>query len=315
MTSILLIGSGEIAHHYVVALRQLGYFHIDVLSRTIEGSTKFGKTYELHNCFGGGISTLPSIVNNYSAIILASPIETLLPYVQYLVNIGFPRILVEKPLVLNSSQLALLLEQTDTSSVMVALNRLFYPSYCKLFEISAIDPIRSVDFSFTEWIHRIQTSKYSRGVLQKWGVSNCIHVISTVFDLIGQPRSLSSLVEGPNDIPWHPTGSIFKGFGISAKAIPFSYSSDWRSAGRWSITASTSSGSYHLEPMESLDFTKLGTLGKKTIVPAWDSMTKCGFVPMLDYWLNTNTVHPRYSLPTLCEHIRTIEYIMYSPRS
>ena len=42
-------------------------------------------------------------------------------------------------------------------------------------------------------------------------------------------------------------------------------------------------------------------------------MTKCGFVPMLDYWLNTNTVHPRYSLPTLCEHIRTIEYIMYSP--
>ena len=43
MTSILLIGSGEIAHHYVVALRQLGYFHIDVLSRTIEGSTKFGK--------------------------------------------------------------------------------------------------------------------------------------------------------------------------------------------------------------------------------------------------------------------------------
>ena len=97
MTSILLIGSGEIAHHYVVALRQLGYFHIDVL-RTIEGSTNLEKPMNYIIASRWNINSTPSIVNNYSAIILASPIETLLPYVQYLLNIGFSKILVEKPL-------------------------------------------------------------------------------------------------------------------------------------------------------------------------------------------------------------------------
>ena len=91
-----------------------------------------------------------------------------------------------------------LLEQTDTSSVMVALNRLFYPSYCKLFEISAIDPIRSVDFSFTNG-YIVSRLLNTQGFYRN-GVYLIVFMLYQLFDLIGQPRSLSSLVEGPNDI-------------------------------------------------------------------------------------------------------------------
>ena len=66
--------------------------------------------------------------------------------------------------------------------------------------------------------------------------------------------------------------------------------------------------------MESLLFTKVGTLNRQSIIPAWDDSTKCGFVPMLDYWLNAPDIDSRFSIETLREHIITIENIMYPPK-
>ena len=76
-------------------------------------------------------------------------------------------------------------------------------------------------------------------VLNKWVISNSSHVLDTVFYLIGNPETLKCQINGQNKIKWHPSGSIFSGFGISSKNIPFSYQANWNSAGRWSIEVLT----------------------------------------------------------------------------
>ena len=146
MKRILIIGSGDIALQYVLALRELGDFDIDVLSRTFNSASDFCKIHSLNECYGGGIDSLPSIVSQYTGIIIASPIDTLLPYLRLLLDLGFTKILVEKPLALNSSDILPILSMDKSSSVMVALNRLFFPSYVQLRSIVADDPIRSLSF-------------------------------------------------------------------------------------------------------------------------------------------------------------------------
>jgi hypothetical protein len=113
---------------------------------------------------------------------------------------------------------------------------------------------------FTEWIHTIDPSIYDNETLTKWIIANSSHVIDTVFHLIGFPKDLNTIVGGVNEIIWHPSGSVFTGSGISEKNIPFSYNTDWSSAGRWSIEIFTNKRRFYLKPMEKLFEQKKGSI-------------------------------------------------------
>lgn len=308
---ILLIGAGEIAHEYVKALFALGIRDIHVLSRSAESARAFCAKWQLTPVESDAREHLAAHALTYDGVIVASPVETLLPYVYDLIEFGAKRILVEKPVVLRACDLDPVLRKFPEAPVMVALNRLFFPSVDALRQRLTVEPVRSAEFSFTEWVHRIPLEKIQPMVLARWGAANCIHVISAVFDLIGVPRTVAAERAGQNELPWHPAGSIFVGSGVTTFDVPFCYSSDWGSAGRWSITVRTSRGSYHLEPMEALTFCPKGSVTRETLVPAWGGETKCGFVEMLSHWLSGEAPDPRFGVARLREHLAAVGAILY----
>jgi hypothetical protein len=175
-------------------------------------------------------------------------------------------------------------------------------------EILESQELTSVEFSFTEWVHRIDQNKFSINELNLWGVSNCIHVIATVFNIIGAPQKLNSYVTGKDGIEWHPSGSVFVGSGITEKGVSFSYSSDWLSAGRWSITFRTKDGSYQLSPMEALTFCPKGTIQEIEIIENWSGNIKCGFEKMLENWINEEK-DALISISDLKDYVEIIENI------
>lgn len=304
---VLIIGAGFIARHYVVALLEMGIENITVLTRgetrAREISAQFQHSISVHH---GGIKNLPALLNDADAVIIATSIEAIPEYAEVLARTSHPRVLLEKPSFLSSGQLVDFLTRHPQWPAAIALNRLFYPSVCHLREKLAHSVITSAQFSFTEWTHLIKPSDYSSAVLARWGISNCIHVLATVFDLIGLPESLNAEVQGKDRITWHPSGSLFCGSGVSLKQVPFSYHSDWTSSGRWSIVIHTSEGAYTLAPMEALSFTPRGRLDAEIIVPTWSGATKCGFKEMLEGFLSgTNVIR----LPELVPHLQSIEQI------
>ena len=65
-------------------------------------------------------------------------------------------------------------------------------------------------------------------------------------------------------LQWHPSASRFCGAGISSRNVPFSYSADWSSAGRWGIQVCTAKAKYILSPMEKLQSIQLGSVNLKS---------------------------------------------------
>lgn len=308
---LLLIGAGAAAQDYAKALRHLGVAGVDVLSRRHEPAAAMCQTLGLGQAYGGGLETLPTIAARYDGFIIASPIETLLPYLDALAGLTSRPILVEKPVALSSVVLAAHLLRHPSQQVMVALNRLFYPSVQELIRRLAYDPVRSVDFAFTEWLHRVNLEQYAAPVLARWGIANSIHVTTTVFDLIGLPAALHAEIAGRGDVAWHPAGSAFLGAGRSERGVPFSYAADWLSAGRWSAAFRTAKGSYHLEPFEGLSFCAKGSIAREVVVPVWSGETKCGFDGMLRYWLDAKSVDWRFTLAQMQRQLGAIEAMLY----
>ena len=303
---ILLIGAGAIAAEYVKALRVLGIGHIGVLSRSQQSADMLVQAYGLKAAHSGGEHAMPELLEQYDAFIVAAPIESLKTYAELFAQAGITRVLLEKPSFLYSSELADFLNRFSDWDAAVALNRLYYPSVEHLRNVIEKEGASSLAFSFTEWTHRIDPKHYAPVVTARWGLSNCIHVIATVFDLIGLPDVLQAQQYGQGRVEWHPSSSIFLGQGISKYQVPFSYQSDWNSAGRWLVTVNTLLGAYTLCPMESLSFTPKGSVQSHIVVEPWNADIKCGFVPMLEAWLMG---HGRIGLRSLLPQLQAMESI------
>ena len=94
---ILLIGAGAIAHEYVRAFFALGVKNIHVMSRTAASAEAFCKKWDLTATPGHGRDYIAAHAASYDGVVVASPVETLLPYLWDLTEAGARRILVEKP--------------------------------------------------------------------------------------------------------------------------------------------------------------------------------------------------------------------------
>ncbi len=248
--SILIIGAGYIANQYAYALSKMGINDVTIISKNKETSSKICNQYGFKPLFGGyenNLFNLPKM----DLVIVATPVMTLLPAAQYALESGQTNILIEKPGSLYYKDLILLSEKFPNVNIRIAYNRLQYSNLHLLKEISENEGgITSCNFTFTEWLDRIDFTKYTPLILERWGISNSLHVISMAFELIGLPKIFTPYQFGRLD--WHPSGSVFVGSGISEKNIPFSYHADWNSSGRWGIEIMTKENSYRLIPLEEL---------------------------------------------------------------
>jgi predicted dehydrogenase len=266
--SVLLVGSGFMAKEYLLVLSAMKK-KVIVVGRGNEKIELLEQEFPEFTFYSGGLDkylkvhlTVPDFAIN------ASSISQLGITTKQLILAGVKSILVEKPgdLLLKGLKEIEDLTQESNTQVFIAYNRRFYSSVQKLKEEVFIDGgIQSVHFEFTEWVHIIDRNKFDLEVLNKWIVSNSSHVIDTVFFLIGNPKNMQNIVMGQGLIPWHKSGSVFIGMGVSDQNIPFSYHSNWCSAGRWSIEISTSKRRFYLKPMEKLAQQILGSVSVEDI--------------------------------------------------
>ena len=308
---ILLIGAGRIAGEYAKALNARGGTTVEVLSRTEQSAQTLAAAHGLAAAHHGGMERLAELDLDHDGIIVATPIETLLPYLEHLAQRGARRILVEKPLCLSSNDLRGFLARHPDAAAMVALNRLYYPSVIALRTILRRESAVSAGFAFGEMVERTLAAGLSPAVLARLGVANSIHVIATAFDLIGLPQTLEARIEGQGRLDWHPAGAIFTGAGTSENGVPFTYEADWLAGGRWSMAVRSARGIYRLEPIEGLVFLPQdGGPEEVLVVPPSPGGLKTGFPEMLEAWLDAPAPDARAGLPRLLAHMQVIERMM-----
>ncbi|NIP61658.1 MAG: hypothetical protein GWO15_02525 [Nitrosopumilaceae archaeon] len=255
--SVLIIGSGYMAEHYSKALSKMGIKDVTVIGNTKNKVVKICKRYNFIPLWGGFKKNLSNIKSK-DLVIIAMPIPLLVSTARFLSQLDCKKILLEKPGDLYAKSLEKLEKETADKKIRIGYNRLHYPSFYKLSELIKKDGgVTSCQFTFTERIHKINFNAQPKTVLARWGISNSLHVISMAMKLIGMPKKITCIQE--NYLPWHKTGSVFVGSGISNRNIPFSYHADWNSAGGWGIDIMTRKNAFRLRPLEQLYKCKKGT--------------------------------------------------------
>ncbi|MBI4278967.1 MAG: Gfo/Idh/MocA family oxidoreductase [Armatimonadetes bacterium] len=245
-----VVGYGYMGQQFVKALQILGVGRIRVCARSEE------KLAGLRGMPGvttlaGGVDRLDVTPEPEEVAIVATPTEILAAATERLVALGYRTLLIEKPVALYADRILRLADHLERhgAAAWCAYNRVAYPSFHEVrARVRQEGGITSCTYTFTEFIHRIDTAQFPREELARWGIANSLHVMSMAHGLIGLPARWSAHRAG--SLPWHPAGAVFVGSGVSDRDVPFSYHADWGSTGRWSVEVHTPVSSYRLCPLE-----------------------------------------------------------------
>jgi predicted dehydrogenase len=247
-----VVGYGNLGRQYVKALLALRVGQIRVCSRSKEPMRELEGMRGIAT-FAGGFQHLAAKPVGGELGIVATPTADLIEASDHLVALGYKKLLVEKPVSLRVEPIQQLDESAKRKDIdaRCAYNRVAYPSYQETKARTKQEGgITSCTYTFTEFVNRIGPGLFTDDELARWGIANSLHVISMAHGLIGMPKEWSGYRRG--SLPWHATGALFVGAGISDLDIPFSYHADWGSTGRWSVEVHTSLSSYRLCPLEKL---------------------------------------------------------------
>lgn len=299
---VWLIGSGSMSLSYAQVLRALDV-QVQVVGRGQVSAAAFKEATGLRVQTGGldaYLSTKPALPD---AAIVSVGVEALHETTAALLKAGVRRILVEKPGALYLPALLSLRELAVVvgAQVYIGYNRRYFASTAKVRELLAEDGgATSCTFEFTEWGHEIETLTKGAGVKERWLLSNSTHVIDLAFHLIGLPASLHATTRG--SLPWHPSGSVFVGAGVSERGVPFSYHSNWDAPGRWGVEVLTKHRRLILRPMEAVQVMRKGSVAIESlpIDDALDKTFKPGLHRQVSEFLSTSSG----ILATLDEQIR-----------
>lgn len=261
-----VVGYGAMGRQYVAALQILGLRRIRVCSRSAEPLAAL-RGFDGVETTAGGFERWRYRASPQELAILATPMKSLVDATDWAVASGFTRVLVEKPVSLYAQTIERLADRMARAGVEVvcAYNRVAYPSFHEVrTQLAHEGGATSCVYTFTELIKPEWTQKFSAEALARWGVANSLHVMSMAHGLIGWPSTWSSHRSGA--LPWHPSGAVFVGSGISQRSIPFAYQADWGSTGRWSVEIHSGSSSYRLCPLERV-FRRTSATGEWEEIP------------------------------------------------
>ena len=247
-----VVGYGAMGREYVKALRALNVGTVRVVSRSAEPLLDLNGVPGVAT-IAGGYRQLTAQAADEEVGIVATPIEELMAAAEHLIACGFRRLLIEKPVALSADAVERLADRCERADVdaACAFNRVAYPSLIEASaRIAADGGATSCAYEFTEMIRPEWLTRFSTATLSRWGVANSLHVLSMAHGLIGLPKTVSAYRAGR--LAWHPSGAQFVGAGLSERGIPFSYSADWGSAGRWGVEARSAAAAYRLSPLETL---------------------------------------------------------------
>lgn len=290
-STVAVFGTGEMAGEYLRALHALDR-HGDNLvvagrsrPKTENLAAKFGAA---HRVLGDTRPWKPT-----DAAIIAVTQDAIPAVAEEALALGVKRILVEKPGALSSRRLRQLAGAFGKAgaSGYVAFNRRFFPSveYCRN-AIDADGGCVACYFEMTE-VERLvlaeqDTKNLPSSVLDRWGLANATHVLDLAFHLIGMPAQMHAFRAG--SLPWHSTGAVFAGSGVSGRGALFSYLGTWGTAGRWRVEVTTPARRLILCPLETVREQKKGSFEETPVrlEPAQSGL-KPGLEGMLQNFLGS----------------------------
>ncbi|MDC0090005.1 Gfo/Idh/MocA family oxidoreductase [Gammaproteobacteria bacterium] len=280
------MGAGFMAKEYLSAIKELNLeaCAVSASSKSADAiKNKFG-----YDCYSGGYSKFTIKPDESDIAIVCVPSEILAECTKHLIELGFKRILLEKPGALYIEDLANLekIARAKKCNVSIAYNRRFFSSVMHLKEILKSEKLIAVDFEITEWTHLINPDDYSQESLARWFISNTSHVTDLAFNIAGTPDELSCYTSGK--LPWHSSSSRFSGSGRTVDNVLISYKGYWDAPGRWSLEFITNENRYFLRPMEKLFCQKKGSIDiveVDGIDYSDDEICKPGVLKMLSAYL------------------------------
>jgi predicted dehydrogenase len=247
-----VIGAGVMGKQYVQALQALRAGRIRVCARSAERLAPYAGLAGVETV-AGGIDRLDVRAEPDELAIIAAPVDLLPQAALRMVELGFRKLLIEKPVSLYPAvieQLAVGLAQQGVGA-FCAYNRVACASFHEVRALAAREGgITSCTYEFTEMIKPDWPQRFPAEELARWGIANSLHPISMAHGLIGMPAKWSGHVAG--SLPWHPSGAVFVGSGGSVTGVPYAYHADWGSTGRWSVEVHTRAASYRLCPLEQV---------------------------------------------------------------
>lgn len=303
-----VVGFGNMGRQYVKALQTLGVSRIRICSRSAGPLEELRGLAQIEPV-AGGIERFSCIPHPDELGIVAVPIPSAVAAAKRLASLGFRRLLIEKPVSLESDEIERLAEALSQADVEVrcAYNRVAYPSFHEVRARAAQEGgITSCTYTFTEWIQPDWPQRMPTEELKRWGIANSLHVMSMAHGLIGAPAVRTTHRSG--HLAWHPTGSVFVGSGRSDRGIPFAYHADWGSTGRWSVEVHTPASAYRLCPLEQV-------MRRASARSEWESIpvevfapeAKAGFVEQIAAMLHP-AVRPLVPLVSLPEAASLVRY-------
>jgi predicted dehydrogenase len=299
---VLIIGTGPMALAYANVLTDLGVMYT-VVGRGKESAAKFEEQTGVIPFVGGLEFFLKqNKLRSNTKVIISTGVESLMPALLSIADAGATDILVEKPAAISVDELLLNAERLKPylGNIFVAYNRRFYRSVYEAEKIIKEDGgLRSIQFEFTEWAHLIEPLQKAPGVKENWFFANSTHVVDLAFYFAGRPKEWAGYSRS-GSLSWHSQTS-FVGAGITEKGILFSYSSNWESAGRWSIELLTDKRRIYLKPLEELNIQMRGsvTIENCPLNDELDKNFKPGIYNQVKAFLNQE----RGRLISLADHI------------
>lgn len=294
--NILIVGAGTIAKEYIKVCQALDC-QVEIVGRGKEKTLALCEDFKIKG-HSGGIENF-KIATQYNHVIVAVSIDQLSNVTKALLTKNVKSILLEKPGGLGFLDIEDLIKFSKNfkTQIHLAYNRRYFSSVLKLKEILNQEKVLSCHFDFTEWGETLLKYNYPQSFYDNILLGNSSHVIDTAFSLIGSPKNLNCSIFGKTS--WSDNPAIFMGMGISEFDIPFSYHSNWQSAGRWGIEVMTNNAKYILRPLEKLQVQYKNTIEIKEleIDNQYDLKFKPGFYQQVSSLLNNNT-----KLPTFNEH-------------
>jgi predicted dehydrogenase len=203
-------------------------------------------------------------------VIVASPVETLIPISLKVIAAGVHHILVEKPVTLSGTEGALLRAAVEAHCVHlhVGYNRRFYSSIRTALRMiaDAGEEIESITFEFNEAFPDLSGPiNHAQVVRERWLLANSLHVIDSAMFPVGLPDPSLSAFVCHGRLAWHPAGSVFVGSGLTVSGKPFVYHANWAGPGRWGFEWLTPSARYVFRPLEKLSVMRRGSFSLEDI--------------------------------------------------
>ena len=305
MNEIWLIGLGKMSYEYSKVLSHLKLNFVSI------GRSKLKKKLSKYHkkIYENGLDKFLKLQSKPAKFaIVAVNIEELSLVTKKLISFGVKNILLEKPGALSLKDLRILNKNSikKKTTIHIAYNRRYYSSviYAKQNYLKN-NKIISVSFDFTE-IKKRFINNFPKKIIENWLICNSSHVIDLVFYFIGFPKYLNCKIYKPNF--FREKKSIFIGDGLSNKNIPFSYHSNWSSAGNWNINIMTKSEKIIFNPLEKIKIQRINEFKSLDIkiTDKDDLKFKPGLKKMLiDYFFNRKNI----KLPTISDQETNFKYL------